>query len=96
MHAEDKKTSAKERIEAIDDENKTISYSLFDGEVDKCYKSLKVTLQVKDKENGGGGLVKWTIEYEKLEENIKGAAPETYLDFAAKVTKDIDAHLLKA
>ncbi|XP_027362122.1 MLP-like protein 43 [Abrus precatorius] len=91
---EGKKTSAKEKIEAIDDHNKTITYSLFDGEVSESYKSFKVTLQTIDKEIGG--LVKWTIAYEKLRENITASSPDSYLDFAIKVTKDIDAHLVKA
>jgi len=40
--------------------------------------------------------VKWTFEYEKLSENITAASPESYLDFATMVTKDIDDHLVKA
>ncbi|CAK8570356.1 unnamed protein product [Lathyrus sativus] len=91
---EGKKQSAKEKIETIDDENKVITYSVFDGEVGESYKSLKVTFQVIDKELGGG-IVKWTFEYEKLKEDITGASPESYLAFAEKVTKDIDAHLVK-
>lgn len=93
-HAEGRKTSAKEKIEAIDDDNKIISYSLFDGEISEGYKSLRGTLQVINKENGG--IVKWTFEYEKLQENITAASPDSFLDFAAKVTKDIDDHLVKA
>ncbi|TKY69290.1 MLP protein 43 [Spatholobus suberectus] len=91
---EGQKTSAKEKIEAIDDDNKSITYSLFDGEISESYKSLRGTLQVIDKENGG--VVKWTFEYEKLKENISAPSPDSYLDFAAMVTKDIDAHLSKA
>lgn len=70
-----------------------IIYSLFDGEVSESYKSLKGILQVIDK--GDGGVVKWTFEYEKLKEDITAASPDSYLDFAVKVTKDIDAHLVK-
>ncbi|KAK7308726.1 hypothetical protein VNO77_42352 [Canavalia gladiata] len=91
---EGRKKSAKEKIESIDDHNKLISYSLFDGDINENYKSLKVTLQVIDKEIGG--IVKWTIEYEKLKENISAASPDSYLDFAVKVSQDIDAHLVKA
>ncbi|CAJ1932478.1 unnamed protein product [Sphenostylis stenocarpa] len=91
---EGKRRSAKEKIEVIDDDNKTITYSLFDGEITESYKSLRCTLQVIEKENGG--IVKWTLEYEKLSENITAASPDLYLDFAVKVTKDIDDHLLKA
>ncbi|XP_058728491.1 MLP-like protein 28 [Vicia villosa] len=91
---EGKKQSAKEKIETIDDENKTITYSVFGGEVGESYKSLKVTIQVIDKEHGGG-IVKWSFDYEKLKEDITAASPDSFLDFAGKVTKDIDAHLVK-
>ncbi|CAL5206659.1 unnamed protein product [Lathyrus oleraceus] len=86
---EGKKVSAKAKIETIDDENKIITYSLFDGEVSENYKSFKSTFQVL------GGIVKWTFEYEKLKEDIAFGAPDSYLVFAEKVTKDIDAHLIK-
>ncbi|KAK7273859.1 hypothetical protein RIF29_14923 [Crotalaria pallida] len=91
---EGKKTTHKSKIEAIDDENKSITYSIFDAKVSESYKSLKATLQVIDK--GNGGIVKWTFEYEKLKENITAASPESFLDIAVNVTKDIDAHLVKA
>jgi hypothetical protein len=59
------------------------------------YKSLKTIIQVVDKEHGGG-IVKWTYEYEKLKEDITaGLSPESFLAFAIKVTKEIDAHLIK-
>ncbi|CAI8605510.1 unnamed protein product [Vicia faba] len=89
-----KKVSAKAKIEAIDDDNKVIIYSLFEGEVSENYKSFKSTFQVIDKEHGGG-IVKWTFEYEKLKEDIAFGSPESYLVFAEKVSKDIDAHLVK-
>lgn len=87
------KQSAKTKIETIDDDNMVLTYSIFDGEMSESYKSLKITLQVIGKEHGG--LVKWTYEYEKLKEDITGAPPESYLEFAVKITKDIDAHLVK-
>ncbi|XP_047157484.1 MLP-like protein 34 [Vigna umbellata] len=92
--AKGKKTSAKEKIEVVDDDNKTITFSVFDGEIGESYKSLRATLQTIDKENGG--IVKWTYEYEKLSENVRGPSPESILDFAVFVTKDIDDHLGKA
>ncbi|GAU30865.1 hypothetical protein TSUD_15510 [Trifolium subterraneum] len=89
-----KKLSAKIKIESIDDDNKVITYSAFDGDVSKDYKSLKIIIQVIDKENGGG-IVKWSYEYEKLKENITGASPDSYLNSALNITKEIDAHLVK-
>ncbi|GAU30868.1 hypothetical protein TSUD_15540 [Trifolium subterraneum] len=90
-----KKVSAKAKIESIDDKNKVITYSIFDGEVIENYKSLKAIIQVIDKEHGGGGIVKLTYEYEKVKEDITGLSLESILDFAIKVTKEIDAHLVK-
>ncbi|GAU30867.1 hypothetical protein TSUD_15530 [Trifolium subterraneum] len=90
-----KKLSAKAKIESIDDDNKIITYGIFDGEFSENYKSLKTIIQVIDKEHGDGGIVKWTYEYEKLKEDITGVSPELILDFAIKVTKEIDAHLIK-
>ncbi|KAL4277528.1 MLP-like protein 43 [Arachis hypogaea] len=91
---EGKKTSAKEKIEAIDDENKTITYSLFGEEISNDYKTFKGTIKVSDK-GSGGGIVKWTFEYEKNKKNMTAASPQSYLDFAIKVTRDIDAHVAK-
>lgn len=52
----------KEKIEAIDGDNKTISYNLFDGQISEGYKSLRGALEVIDKENEG--IMKWTFEYD--------------------------------
>ncbi|PNX56402.1 MLP-like protein, partial [Trifolium pratense] len=89
-----KKRSSTIKIESIDDDNKIITYSIFDEVVSEDYKSLKGIIQVIDKENGGG-IVKWTLEYEKLKDGIPGVSPESHLDVAVKVSKEIDAHLVK-
>ncbi|RDX78671.1 MLP-like protein 28, partial [Mucuna pruriens] len=83
----------KESIEAIDEQNNSISFKVFDGEVSKDYKMFKVHLQVIDKEEGGAVTV-WTIEYEKMNEDIK--PPYHFLDFITAATKDVDDHVLKA
>jgi hypothetical protein len=62
--------------------------------VSENYKSLKIIIQVIDKENGGG-IAKWTYEYEKLKEHITGVSADSYLNCAIKITKEIDAHLVK-
>ncbi|CAK8570355.1 unnamed protein product [Lathyrus sativus] len=90
---DEEEESAKGRIEGIDDDNRVITFSLFDGEVGENYKSFKGTLQVMDGEYGA--LVRWTFEYEKVKEDITGAVPELYLDLVAEITKDIDAHLVE-
>ncbi|RDX65988.1 MLP-like protein 31, partial [Mucuna pruriens] len=83
----------KESIEAIDEQKKSISFKVFDGEVSKDYKMFKIHFQVIDKEEGGAVTV-WTIEYEKMNEDIK--PPYHFLDFITAATKDIDAHVQKA
>ncbi|XP_028767196.1 MLP-like protein 34 [Neltuma alba] len=88
----DKVVNCKEHFEEIDHENKSLTFNLFDGDVGEKYKSLKAKLQVAEK--GSGALAKWTYEYEKLSPEVP--PPQGYLDFATKVTKDIDAHLIKA
>ncbi|OIV99096.1 hypothetical protein TanjilG_32355 [Lupinus angustifolius] len=89
-------TQAKEKFEVVDEDNNTIIVTLFDGDVGKKYKLLKVTLQLNDnKDNdGAGAVIKWTIDYEKIDKDI--AAPYGYLGYLTKVTEDIDAHILKA
>ncbi|KAJ1427936.1 START-like domain superfamily [Sesbania bispinosa] len=84
--------TCKESFEAIDEKNMSLTTSVYDGEVGKNYKIFKMNLQVIDKE-GVGGFVKWTIDYEKLNEEIP--PPYRYLDFITSLIKDVDAHLLK-
>ncbi|CAJ1948694.1 unnamed protein product [Sphenostylis stenocarpa] len=90
---EGKVETIKETMEAVDEENKKISFSLFDGDFGRDYKNLKIHLQVIDKEEGGAITV-WTVEYEKLSEETK--PPYRLLDIITCATKDIDAHSLKA
>lgn len=74
-------TTCKENIEVLDKKNKSITFNLFEGDVEQHYKMLKINLQVIDKEdNGGGGAIaKWTIKYEKINHNVE--PPYGYLDY---------------
>ncbi|CAL0328774.1 unnamed protein product [Lupinus luteus] len=87
-------TQAKEKFEVVDEDNKTIVAIVFDGDVGKKYKLLQVTLQLNDDKDNDGAIIKWIIEYEKINKDI--AAPYGYLSYFTKVAEDIDAHLLKA
>ncbi|KAF7808702.1 MLP-like protein 43 [Senna tora] len=82
----------KEHIEEIDHTNKTILFNLFDGYASDKYKMLKTKLKVVEK--GEGAIAKWSDKYEKVNEGIP--PPQDHLDFLIKVTKDVDANLLKA
>ncbi|XP_057729708.1 MLP-like protein 28 [Arachis stenosperma] len=88
-----KVTTCKETIESIDENNKTIKLNLFDGDISQQYKVFKLTIQEIDNSNGSVSA-KWTLEYEKISDNVK--APYGYLEFYDKIFKEMDAHLLKA
>ncbi|QHO31986.1 hypothetical protein HN51_020109 [Arachis hypogaea] len=88
-----KVTTCKETIESIDENNKTIKFNLFNGDISQQYKILKLSIQEIDNSNGSVSA-KWTVEYEKINDNVE--APYGYLEFYDKCTKEMDAHLLKA
>ncbi|KAK6927861.1 Bet v I/Major latex protein [Dillenia turbinata] len=76
------------KITDIDDVNKTITYKVLDGsDLLNSYKSFSVKIQI------GGGQVKWIIDYEKA--NRGAPDPDIYIDFATKISKALDAYLLK-
>lgn len=39
-------------------------------------------------------IAKWTIEYEKINEDID--PPNGYMEYLSKCTRDMDSHLVKA
>lgn len=82
-------TSTKEKIEAVDEENKTFAYSVIGGDLLKYYKNFKAHLTVSPK--GEGSLVKWASEFEKAHEEIPD--PNLIRDFAVKNFQDLDAYL---
>ncbi|ESW05481.1 hypothetical protein PHAVU_011G182800 [Phaseolus vulgaris] len=82
-----------ESIESLDEENKTIKCKLFGEEIDHKFKVFNLIFEAIDKENGGA-IAKWTIEYERVDEEVD--PPYGYVEYVHKCTSDIDAHLLKA
>ncbi|KAM5567000.1 MLP-like protein 31 [Rosa sericea] len=84
---------AKETVEAMDEKAKSITFKTVDGSLLKVYKNMKATVQVTAKA-GGCSSVKWSIEYEKLNED--SPPPNKYLDFVLILNKKVDAYLLKA
>ncbi|KAF9597262.1 hypothetical protein IFM89_016403 [Coptis chinensis] len=85
-------TFAKEKMELLDDENKTLVYSVIDGEITHLYKSFKVHLHVVPKEEGS--VVKWGLEYEKASEEVP--EPDHIKQTATKAFNCLDAYLLQA
>ncbi|KAI8023885.1 hypothetical protein LOK49_LG03G00964 [Camellia lanceoleosa] len=87
-----KKKVTKEVIEAIDEENKSVTFKVIEGDLTELYRTFKFTVHVDTK--GENNLVTWTFEYEKKSEDVED--PNTLMDFTINVTKDIATHHLKS
>ncbi|KAL0424629.1 UNVERIFIED_CONTAM: Kirola [Sesamum radiatum] len=83
-----KERVAKEIIEAIDEEKKSVTFKVIEGDLMELYKTIKLTVHVDT--TGDDNLVTWTIEYEKLNEDVPD--PNTLMEFCLHVTKDIERH----
>lgn len=53
----------------MDGANKQVSYSVIDGEIASFCKTFTTAMKV-EASGGGGSLVKWCMEYEKVNEEI--------------------------
>lgn len=82
--------TAKLKIQAIDDENRSITFVFLEGDFLKVYQSLKAKMQAI-KAGNGGCIVKWTFEFEKAYENAPD--PKNYAELGATVAKGLDAYL---
>lgn len=82
----------KDIVEAVDKENKTITYKVIEGDLLEKYKSLKVTIQTIPKDEAT--LASWTLEYEKLNTNIPH--PIKLLEYAIHLSEELDGHLVQA
>lgn len=79
----------KERIEAVDEAKKAVSYSVIEGDLVKYYKNFKAFLVVAPK--GEGSLVKWACEFEKTSEDVPN--PDVVKDFAVKNFLEVDSYI---
>uniref|UniRef100_A0A5B6Z9M4 Bet v I/Major latex protein domain-containing protein n=1 Tax=Davidia involucrata TaxID=16924 RepID=A0A5B6Z9M4_DAVIN len=86
-----KEKTAKDIIEAIDEEKKSVTFKVIEGDLMELYKTFIITVHVDTK--GGNNIVTWTFEYEKLNEDVSD--PNTLMDFVIQITKDIETHHLK-
>ncbi|MCL7039337.1 hypothetical protein MKW94_025064 [Papaver nudicaule] len=74
-----------------DDETRTILHSAVGGDIMNAYKKYDATLVVNPKANGHGCIVKWTIEYEKINED--SPVPIAYLALLTQTTEALNFHL---
>ncbi|CAI9785475.1 unnamed protein product [Fraxinus pennsylvanica] len=83
---------AKEVIKAMDEEKRSVTFKIIEGDPMELYKAFKASFHVET--NGDVDLVTWTFEYEKLNDDIED--PLSLLGVFIKLTKDIESHHLKA
>ncbi|KAL4294349.1 hypothetical protein HN51_045171 [Arachis hypogaea] len=89
-----KVVTCNETIDIIDEHKYLMIFNLFDGDISKNYKVFKLAFQVSDNSNNSTTSVTWTVEYEKINNDVE--APYGYMEYVDKCTKEIDAYLLKA
>ncbi|MBA0846336.1 hypothetical protein Goshw_000672 [Gossypium schwendimanii] len=90
--SEGKSEMVKEILENVDDENRTMVFKMVEGQILNYYKSWRSIFNITPM--GEGSLVKWTMEFEKQNENIPD--PDKYISYMMCLTKNIDAYLLDA
>ncbi|XP_022881078.1 kirola-like [Olea europaea var. sylvestris] len=83
---------AEEVIEAIDEEKRSVTFKLIEGDLQEVLKDFKVSFHVET--DGDTDLITWTLEYKKLNDDVED--PLTLLGLCIKLAKDIESHHLKA
>ncbi|CAA3014385.1 kirola-like [Olea europaea subsp. europaea] len=87
-----KQEVAKAVIESIDEEKRSLTFKVVEGDLMKLYRAFKGGFHVET--HGGIDLVTWNLEYEKLNDDVE--EPLSLLSFCIKLAKDVEAHHLKA
>ncbi|KAK4416415.1 Kirola [Sesamum alatum] len=78
--------SATEKIAAIDEGAKSITFAVLEGDLLLLYKSFEATLTVSE------GLAKWTFVFEKA--TLLTPPPELYVPLVITLSTLVDAFLL--
>ncbi|XP_027100730.1 kirola-like [Coffea eugenioides] len=83
---------AKQIIQDINEEKKSIVFKMIEGDLMELYKTFTIIYHVDvlgDKES----LITWTLDYEKLKEDTPH--PGTLLNFFLHMVEDIESHHIK-
>ncbi|OVA01727.1 Bet v I domain [Macleaya cordata] len=85
---------AKDKVKAVDDESRSLTLSVIEGDLLSLYRNFEAKLTVTPKDGDKRScLVKWAVEFEKENENDPN--PDAYLEFAAAISKELGPHLIK-
>lgn len=91
MVVDGKDRVAKSLIKDINEDKKSVTFEILEGDLLELYKTIVVHVHVD--QHGTNHLVTWTVEYEKLSPDVPD--PDTLMEFYKKVTKDIETHHLR-
>ncbi|MCL7026210.1 hypothetical protein MKW94_009312 [Papaver nudicaule] len=86
-----KYSTLKERTVAVDDESKSIAWKFYGGEMMDYYSSFGFTLVSVTPKGEGNCSVKWSVEFEKANENVP--TPNAYVNLLDKITRELPAKL---
>lgn len=79
----------KDLVDVIDYKNMFNSYKVIEGELLNVYKSFRFLFQVTPKADGGS-MAKWSVEYEKKNEDTPDA--HAFIPYLVDFTKEVDAY----
>ncbi|RZC92812.1 hypothetical protein C5167_028070 [Papaver somniferum] len=85
----------KEKITAVDHKKMSVTCTVFEGELTKGFTSFATTLSITPTKKDGSYncLVKWSVQYEKANEDV---TDPTYLKkWLENFTKELDINLVK-
>lgn len=83
---------AKIKLADVDEQNMSITYEAVEGDILSDYNFFRVKFQASSNGENGSATVKWSIEFEKADENIP-SAEANYLDFVSKLSMGLGAYL---
>ncbi|KAL4025844.1 hypothetical protein IC575_014250 [Cucumis melo] len=83
---------AKIKLADVDEQNMSITYEAVEGDILSHYNFFRVKFQASSNGENGSATVKWSIEFEKADENIP-SAEANYLDFVSKLSMGLGAYL---
>ncbi|CAI9785474.1 unnamed protein product [Fraxinus pennsylvanica] len=85
-----KQKVAKDIVEAIDKEKRSLTFNVIEGDLIELDKVFKISFHVETHDDID--LVTWILDYEKLKDDIE--EPLTFLGVLINLSKDIESYHL--
>ncbi|XP_026383745.1 major latex protein 146-like [Papaver somniferum] len=84
---------SKDRLTTFNKEKRSLVYEITQGGIMNYYKVFNVKIDVVPKQHatGNGSLVKWSLEFEKVNDDIPD--PTAYIDAIQLVTNELSSQL---